>query len=153
MSCILHDLHPSCCLFLMSCIPPVLQYSGPAYIQSCHLVCNNTMWDQRKMASVCWNHRLGCLESKGSSLTGTWGPDVKLEGLAVVVVVVSTGVLICAVESWEARLRTKEEEGDGSKAVAAATGSSSASGRSWLVNISLRVQSGSLIWRSEYHHG
>ena len=51
------------------------------------------------------------------------------------VVMVSIEVPICAVNSWEARLRTGEEEGDSGKAVAAATQSSSASDKSQLEDI------------------
>ena len=54
---------------------------------------------------------------------------------AVVLVVVSIWVPICAVENWEDRLRTGKEDGDGGKAVAAATRRSSVSDKSRLVNI------------------
>ena len=54
---------------------------------------------RRKMASVCWNHRLGCFGSKASSLPGMCGPDI-LMGLDVtVVVVVSIGEPIFVVEN------------------------------------------------------
>ena len=55
--------------------------------------------------------------------------------MGVVLLVVSIGVPICAVCSCEAKLRTGEEVGDGGRAVAAATRSSSASVRSRLVDI------------------
>ena len=87
------------------------------------------------MVSVCWNHRLGCLASKGSSLTGMLGPDMRTAEGVVVLVVVYIGVPTCAVENWEDRLQTGEEDGDGGKAVAVATRSSSASDKSQLVNI------------------
>ena len=98
------------------------------------------------MASVCWNHRFGCFGSKASSLTGMWGPDVWIEE-DVTVVVVSMGVPRFAVENWVVRLCTREEDGNGGSAVAAATWSRSASERSRLPNIAAGVLSGSPIWQ------